>query len=343
MKKLYTLMLLVLFANVTKAQLILTKSSNEPIIGDAERRKSFDTTSYTSGLPQNTGTNQVWNFTSLATNTTNMSNTTYTTPSSVTGSGSYTAATIASTDGGSNNSFFKSSATQYELLGVNASSLSLTFTNSAIMAVWPMTYGYTNTDPIAGSVSVSSLSGTFSGTVITNATGTGTVQLPYGVSLGNCLQVKSRQVINGSFLFGFVTATVNLTTIQYYHASQKFPVLEQNVTAITTATASYNSTVTAVTLNNDVFAGINELSLDNSYAVYPNPASNFINIRLSNETAEPVKVEISNQLGQPVRSVDIGSIKNIESAIDISGLAKGIYFVKTSAGERRSVKKLIVD
>ncbi len=344
MKKLYTFILLCSLVNIGNAQITLTKAFNEPVVGDAERKKGFDTTS---AMPINTGLNQVWNFTSLTTNTSLVVSTSYTTPSSLTGSSSYPAATIGSTDGGTNNNFYKATSTpttQYEALGIKANTLTITFTNSAVMAVWPITMGYSNTDAIGGSISASTLSGTFNGNVVTNATGTGTVMLPGGVTFTNCLQVKSKQTLNASFLFGLVTLTVGITSYEYYHSSQKFPILTHNVTSITSATATLNSTVTAVSINNDVFTGIKENSNSiSSLNIYPNPATNQFAVSLNNQNAETVSVQIMNSLGQVVKTVDLGNTKGeLNTSVDVRNLSAGLYHVKTTMGNSTSVKELII-
>lgn len=341
MKKLYTLFLaFVLSAPVIKAQsLSLTQAGYEPTVGDFERRKSYDTTT---AVPRNTGTNQTWNFTSLASNTVQATTFSYVSPSSVPSATAYAGCTLVRTDG-SNNEFFKSTATQYELLGSKQSSVTLTFTNSAINAVWPVNYGYTNTDAFGGTAKITStitLNGPVNGSVTTSATGTGTLQLPNGITLNNCLQIKSE--LNGvasfTILFTPLTATLSTTSYNYYHASYKFPVLTVNTTAITTPTAALNSKNTTVSVNNDVFAGINEFTMDNLVTVYPNPATDFIHVAFN--TNQEAKIEIYNQLGQTVLTEIVAAEgKNIR----ISHLNSGVYFLRTTIGNKTVVKKMIKD
>lgn len=338
MKKIYPLFFIVFLITISMNAQIhsLTKAANEPVSGDVERSKGFDSTST---LPRNTGAGQVWNFTSLASNTTNVITSTYTTPASVAGGTAYPTATLAKTDG-TNSEFYLSGASQFEMLGMKQASMSLTFTNTAVMAVWPINSGYNNSDVIAGNISITfttfPLSGNFSGNSNVNASGSGTIQLPGGITFTNCLQVKSTQTLNASFLMGLLTATLNTTNYQYYDASQKFPVLTMNTFAVKTATASYNYTVTAVSINNDIFTGINEHSLSNPFSFYPNPVSDFLTIELMNN--EPVGIEIINPIGQIVLSEKFTEARG---TIAVGALSPGIYFVKTISGNKSSVKKLI--
>lgn len=340
MKKIYTLIFgIILAAPVVKSQSItLTKTANEPSIGDFERRKSYDTTV---AVPRNTGTNQTWNFTSLATSTVAQVTYSYVAPATVPTSTAYTGCTIVRTDG-SNNEFFKSTTTQYELLGSKQSSVTLTFTNSAVNAVWPIAYSYTNTDTYGGTAKITStitLNGPVSGNINTNASGTGTLQLPNGITLNNCLQVKSDLLGVASFSIPFIgslTATLATTSYQYYHSSYKYPVLTVNTTAITTPTASFNSKTTSVSVNNDVFSGINEYTIDNLVTVYPNPTSDYFQVEFTNN--ESTKIEIYNQLGQ-VLITEIVPASGRQ--INISSLNSGVYFLRATVGNKTSIKKLI--
>lgn len=340
MKKLYTLILgIILAAPVIKAQApTLTKALNEPSINDAERRKSYDTTT---AVPRNTGTNQTWNFTSLATSTVAQTTYSYVAPASVPSSTAYAGCTIVRTDG-TNNEFFKSTTTQYELLGSKQSSVTLTFTNSAVNAVWPIAYGYTNTDTYSGTAKITTtitLNGPVNGNVSTSASGTGTVQLPNGITLNNCLQVTSNLLGVASFSIPFIgslTATLQTTSYQYYNSAFKYPVLTVNTTAINTPTAALNSVNTTVSVNDDVFAGINEFTLENSVTVYPNPSTDFINVSFNNN--EATQIEIYNQLGQVLITENVS--QNLKQ-IDISGLNSGVYFLRATVGNKTAVKKLI--
>lgn len=349
MKKIYTLILLVLLiSNVGKAQLSLTQGFNEPSIGNTENRKSYDTTS---AIPKNTGLNQVWNFSTLSTNTVAMVTYSYVTPASVSGGTAFPTATIARTDG-TNNEFYKTNVAQYELLGTKQGSTSLTFTNSAVVAIWPITYGYTNTDPVSGSAKITTtitLNAPFNGNITVNGTGTGTLQLPFGINLTNCLQLKS--VLNGTATFTVpiigttIPTTVTNTSYQYYHSTQKFSLLTVNINSVMTPTASYNSTSTSITLNNDIFAGIKEYG--NSISglnLYPNPSSGNFYLVFNNENAEAVSVEISNYIGQTVKNISFENTKGFSvNEINVSSLGKGIYFVKTIVGNNSTTKKLIIE
>lgn len=334
MKKIYTLIFGVLLINTAvKAQITLTKAANEPVIGDVDNRQAMDTVN---AIPNNSGSGQVWDFSTITTGTAAAVANTYTTPSSVPGGTAHPTATIAQTDGTSPR-FFKSTATTFEMLGMTTSSVTLTFTNTAVMANWPIAFNYANNDPVGGSLTSSFGGGTFSGNLVGTAPGSGTLLLP-GRTYNNVLQVITYMNITATIATSLIpiTATLNVTNYQYYDASQKYPLLNVNITRLNSLLG--NQVTTTLDVNNNIYAGINEYTLDNAFVIYPNPASNKVNIQLNNFNA--ATVEITNQLGQVVKSLQLES--NNES-LDISDLNSGIYFVKTTAENKTSVKKLIKD
>ena len=69
--------------------------------------------------------------------------------------------------------------------------------------------------------------------------------------------------------------------------------------------------------------------------VYPNPASNVINVR-SEFTIDNLSV-----LDLTGRTVKQQISNNKEFSLDVSDLAKGVYLVKLSSGEKEAVTKFI--
>lgn len=84
--------------------------------------------------------------------------------------------------------------------------------------------------------------------------------------------------------------------------------------------------------------GIIELQAD-LFQVYPNPVGNdLVHIQLIE--AGPASLQVINITGQQVMMQQINSQK---STLNVSELAKGIYFLKLSQNGVTTVKKLIVE
>lgn len=348
MKKIYlTLLTTLAFTQISNAQLTLTKAANEPVIGNLEFRKGFDSTT---ALPNTPGANQTWNFTALTSNTSAATTSSYILPTSAPGyTSSYSAATVAKTTG-TVSDFFKATATQFEIIGtVPSSSVSLSYSNSAIAAVWPITSAYTNSDVVAGTIKTNILlpsSGPFNGTIKVASTGTGTLQLPNGITLNDCLQLKNTFSGTGAVTIFTISVTLTITNVSYdyYHASQKFPVLSVNYSETTIKQGAGTPTITnntSISVNTNVFVGITESTLNSNFSIYPNPANNNLNVTLSNSKSENVSVKIFNNIGQLVKTIDLGNTTDINQQIDLSDLRSGIYMVKTTIGNATASKKLV--
>jgi len=346
MKKIYLAIFSTLFfTQISKAQLTLTKAFNEPVIGDVNIMHRWDTTS---AVDNNTGPNTFWDFSSLTTNT-GVATSNYTTVSSTPSANTYSNATFADFDGNAGYTYYKATSTatpQLELLGIVQPSLSINLNNnSAIIAVWPIAYGYNKNDALAGTVATATagLGGNATGNINTLGSGTGTVLLPGGLTFTNVLQVTATQTINIALMFGPVpagTATVVSKNYQYYHSSQKFPILTANYQTIS---GSFSGNSASIRINNNVIQSIKESALISDLSMYPNPASDKLNISLTNQKAENVSVKIINNLGQLVKAIELGKLTSINEQIDLSGLSSGIYIVKTTMGNASSSKKLVKD
>jgi len=72
-----------------------------------------------------------------------------------------------------------------------------------------------------------------------------------------------------------------------------------------------------------------------NFTIYPNPAKDILTITLeNNEILE--KVTIYNNLGQKIKTIS-------QNTVDISNLAKGLYFVEVTTNKGKASKKVIVE
>jgi hypothetical protein len=344
MKKIYLSVLSIGFALSVNAQLTLTKAFNEPVAGDINTRNGYDSVGV---VPKNSGAGQTWNFSSFTSNSVNEVHT-YTPAASTASASSFPGATLADDDGVGDFNYFKSTASNYEMVGfITAAGSSASFTNTGIIATWPVSFGYSSTDTYAGSADYLSFTGPAQGTVNVTAPGSGTVILPGSITFNNCLQFKMVNLSYaniGSFPFSFTVDGVT-TEYHYYTGTQKFPIVivaydSQTVTSSSGPTVQNSATIT---FNANVLTGINSVNFDAvNYNVYPNPATASVNINLTNTRSENVSVMVMNNLGQIVKSVDLGNAADVKYQMNTSDLASGIYHVKTSVGDKSSTKKLII-
>lgn len=87
-----------------------------------------------------------------------------------------------------------------------------------------------------------------------------------------------------------------------------------------------------------------EASLLNYFLVYPNPSSEQVSISLNLMSAQHVKIEMIDLTGKVVLINDLG-ILNGESlqTVNVSNIAKGIYFLRVSGAESVQTRKIVIE
>lgn len=85
--------------------------------------------------------------------------------------------------------------------------------------------------------------------------------------------------------------------------------------------------------------GINDVTLNNSFMVTPNPTSGIFEIAL-NKNAPKCKMEIYDGLGRIIKQAEIQEMKTV---VDLSSFPKGIYSVKLVSEEGTMVKKIVIE
>lgn len=323
--------------------LVLTQAAYEPVIGDSSFYHVLDTSAFGSGLPVNiSGNNSTWNFSALI-STAVKANSSYVDPITVPSASAYAGTNLVQKQGGLLN-YFKSVVTpspQTEMLGLSSNTLNLNFTNSAILAKFPVSYGNSFTDNIAGTFNFS-VSGTFNGSVSTSADGAGTLQLPNGLSLSNVLRVKSVQTINlslGIIPFG----TAKQTVYNYFHSSQKFPILNVTYTSLSIIGSTSPSVSAVVTGNSKtIIVGLEEMGNTLSHLmVYPNPARDAILIQSGLDVGEII-VELFDSKGSRVYATQRTLNGTSSEVISLSDLPRGFYFITFKSGSQSFQRKLIL-
>jgi Peptidase family C25, C terminal ig-like domain./Peptidase family C25./Propeptide_C25. len=108
---------------------------------------------------------------------------------------------------------------------------------------------------------------------------------------------------------------------------------------VATNAQGMNSAPAHVTVEVGV-TGIEDVEVVN-FQVYPNPASNVLNINVNGNAAN-VEYAIYNYQGQMMMRKALGSFEGTEQ-IDLSNVAKGIYFLRLTAGNQVDVQKIVVE
>ena len=104
-----------------------------------------------------------------------------------------------------------------------------------------------------------------------------------------------------------------------------------------------SSTRDTVTATIDCLVGIEDT--ENSFSnisIHPNPSKGIFQI-VGNQVKEALEISIYNTNGKLVYQLDDKFSNNFEERIDISGFAKGLYFVKLQGKQSFEMRKIIIN
>jgi len=80
------------------------------------------------------------------------------------------------------------------------------------------------------------------------------------------------------------------------------------------------------------------------FNLFPNPATDLINVNISFAKPSDLKIQLVDFTGKLVKEINAGQVKNnFKTCISTSELAKGIYFLKVISGTSTEIKKVIIE
>jgi hypothetical protein len=88
--------------------------------------------------------------------------------------------------------------------------------------------------------------------------------------------------------------------------------------------------------------GVNNVFFSESLAAYPNPASDYVTLDMNLANPGNVRLEMLDLLGKTINNFDLGWQSSLNYRIDVSGMPKGIYFLKVNTGITSYIEKLII-
>ena len=160
--------------------------------------------------------------------------------------------------------------------------------------------------------------------------------IPGGATYTNVLQIRTKQTVKLSLLFGLVTATVVGTDYNYYHSSLKNQIL---AVSYSDTHGSFTDVAATVKVNNAVVTNINGINFNPTLSIFPNPTKNQFTVKVDNISNLNCKVELYNTMGELVQANDLGNKSQILSVIQISNLSTGMYIIRTFLGKQVSNNK----
>ncbi|CAN5855245.1 hypothetical protein BH11BAC7_BH11BAC7_13810 [soil metagenome] len=148
--------------------------------------------------------------------------------------------------------------------------------------------------------------------------------------------------VSWSWNFGDAGTSVSPNPVHNYAAAGTYTV-DHSVTNScgTTTVSSINITVTTNTNSNGGNTGINDKDLELSLNAFPNPVNDELNIQYAMNHPTDATIEILNTLGQVVSTELIPNASTGTAQISTANLSAGIYFVRFTAADKVSMKKIV--
>jgi hypothetical protein len=230
-------------------------------------------------------------------------------------------ASIGSTDGGSDTTFWNLSGAGLEVVGLRGSLEGVvTYTDRILELPLPLEFGDTWTD--AGTASYTAFG--FPVTRLVSFTGAadayGTLTLS-DLQTVPVLRVSTRRQINDNNLVINVLR-INRTTA-FYSATSAHPVLRLSIDSARAGTGGWTVETQVEVIGEPITVGLNEYAAAEArFTAFPNPASGNVTVQL-NSPAD--LVQLFDAKGAIVRSLNTTSDRVV---IDLQGMEPGTYLVR---------------
>tara|TARA_B110000459_G_scaffold56409_1_gene63361 strand:+ start:6564 stop:8345 length:1782 start_codon:yes stop_codon:yes gene_type:complete len=152
------------------------------------------------------------------------------------------------------------------------------------------------------------------------------LQIPTTLMAGNSYLVVAATYGDGGVTYDLVVATsgISAANTSYYYDG-------------TDATWYYTTGTPMVRMNlNPDLAGIEETT-NNSFEVYPNPASDLVNIKFNDAINAQISV-----LSLSGKEVMTSTVNGTQTSFSTNGLSNGVYMIKVSNGTDVQITKVVV-
>ena len=319
--------------------------ANEPTLGLSKNMFLCD--SFTVNLEGTTGSNVTWDFTGLTGIPGQTRLVSVVAPSTTANSADFPSSSMALTVESSMNSFLTSTSTERVSQGFTFFEQSLGDvvakfnTDPETVVTYPFAQGNVLTDVFAGELNFEfggiPQTAALTGSVTATVDGTGTLNLPLGVSLTNVLRYRITDTsLTNVPILGDLEIIRN--QFEYYDfTTSLLPILTLSKLTVQAPGATTPITELSLVLSANTpeeFLAIEENTIDN-VSIFPNPSQNEITI--SGEFSLNAFVSILDASGKVIIAQPIDD----NTRIDISNFNNGSYIVKIIDGEKSTSQSLI--
>ena len=95
-----------------------------------------------------------------------------------------------------------------------------------------------------------------------------------------------------------------------------------------------------LTSNGCMAVGIDELSFENNFEIFPNPSNGTLIINSQKVITENINLVVYNIIGSKIMQVE--NIKSFPYKLDLDNLANGVYYLKLNSGNKSLTKEIFI-
>jgi hypothetical protein len=298
------------------------------------------------GNPGASGENQTWNFSNLSLDF--LADTEILEPGTTPFDNFYPDANyIFSQNNGVAFEYYGLSETELTFYGqFEETAMELVFSDPQQLLEFPAQFGNSSSDDYSGTIAAPNASGTISGTVTNEVDATGTLEMSWG-TVQNCLRIRTD--IDQEEIITTPNAEVinELTGSVYTWYAEGFPgpiVVVRNLQVSTNMQPPITVSSTQYIFDIEV-VGTNDLTLANDLNVYPNPATDWLNVSFTSRVSTPLIAELLDVQGRVVSGIPqiVGPMQSANLQFSVSDLPAGIYILKLSSGESQQISKVVIE
>lgn len=233
--------------------------------------------------------------------------------------------------------YSKNNNNQISITGLVNPSITLNFsTNNAIVGTFPMNYGYTNSDSMAGTYVYGTYNGTFSGTINTIVDAYGTLNMTINGVQSNytVTRLKSTQSLSLNYSIFPNVGTIVQTVYTYYEAGNSSPIFRSTETVVNVPLQGIVDETTTVM---EKFDGVlsNSAFDSNQSIAYPNPMRDLLYLSDYSDSSI-AKISLTDMRGRIVLS-----LLKPSQTIDVSGLESGLYLLEVQTDKGIQTQKVL--
>lgn len=273
------------------------------------------------------GASQTWNFTSLVADSSAI---VYVELPAATGQGGEFPSATAAVINADGTQYFQASSNLLELVGPSLLGQTAPLSDPASFLPFPCTFNSSWEDDFAGSLDVQGFPLVVTGNVIGIADGYGTLQLPEG-TVNDVLRVR-RITTTVLDITGFGSGELEENAFAFYKVGLGLPILEISSTTgeLPLLGPVDIQTLKWVDVTSVGFADL--LSQDIGMEVFPNPASNMVQVNFGLDGGRAVAIELLDLHGRQVQQTSMTTANGgvHVGKFDVSGISTGVYMIRVT-------------